>query len=129
LDRRTKDLAVRAILSGLLIGFLTLCPILCGAKEFAHGAHPHGTSDAASPDSAPDQCPEDGDNCICQGAVQVDSLRGQDSDVFDLPLLFLAFDPTPPHYASHLTTQGSPTGPSGWGDANTVRSFLQNFRC
>jgi hypothetical protein len=120
---------VRVILSGVLAGLLILCPILCGAKEFGHGARPHATADGASPDSAPDPCPEDGDNCICQGAVQVDSLRGHDSDIFDLPLLFLAIVHTPLHPASHLTSQGSPTGLAGWGDANTVRSFLQNFRC
>ena len=65
-----------------MIGLLTLCPILCGAKEFGHGAHSHGTADGASPGSAPDQCPEDGDNCICQGAVQVDVAA---IDVEELP--------------------------------------------
>ena len=115
-----------------LAGLLMLCPILCGAKEFGHGAHRHGASDGATNDpSAPDHCPEDGDNCICQGAVQLDEVRTPDQnfDALGVPTLLDLSFPTPQHPIAHLTWGGSPTGLAGWGDATAVRSFLQNFRC
>jgi len=51
-----------------------LCPLICGAEEIAHGARLHGATDGPSGDS-PSHCPEEGDNCICQGAVQLDDAR------------------------------------------------------
>jgi hypothetical protein len=128
-DIRSEVKAVRAFFSLLLIALLALCPILCGAREFGHGAHRHGSSSGTSPDPAPGQCPEDGDNCICQGAVQVDHVRIDGSDFLTSPLLLASFAHTPLHPVAHLTWDGSPTGLASWGDAGTVRSLLQNFRC
>jgi hypothetical protein len=121
---------VRAIAALLLTGLLVLCPILCGAEEFGHGAHRHGSSESASHDpSAPGQCPEEGDNCICQGAVVSVDVRVPDADALGLPLLLGMLVHTPHHPLAHLTWDGSPTGLAGWGDSHAVRAFLQNFRC
>ena len=121
---------MRAIAALLLTGLLVLCPILCGAEEFGHGAHRHGSWEGASQDaSAPGHCPEEGDNCICQGAVVSVDIRVPDADVLGLPLLsgipVLALH----HPIGHLTWDGSPTGLAAWGDSRAVRAFLQNFRC
>jgi hypothetical protein len=118
---------VRALSSLTLIGLLMLCPLICGVEELGHQAHRHGSSES----TAPSHCPEQGDNCICEGAVQPDNLRAHGSvpEVDGLPLLLdLAIDP-PLHPLAHLTSDGSPTGLAGWGNSHAVRAFLQNYRC
>jgi hypothetical protein len=118
---------VRTFVALFLIGLLSFCPVLCGAAETDHGAHGHGASDGPS---APSHCPEDSDNCICQGAViQSGDHHVSGHDAFGLPLHFIAIGHTPSHPIAHLTWDGFPTGLAGWGDALTVRALLQNFRC
>jgi hypothetical protein len=110
-----------------LIGFLALCPLICGAGEIGHPSHQLGSSDSPSPS----HCPEEGDNCICQGAVQGDHFRVPDlgSEAIG-PFLFLdRSNDLLLHPLAHLTSDGSPTGLAGWGDAHAVRAFLQNYRC
>jgi hypothetical protein len=120
---------VRPILTFILATLLTLCPVLCGGEEFGLGAYLHGTSDA--PSHAPGNCPEQGDDCICRGAVQASNVRvpDADADAVGLPMLLDILPHTPLHPLSRLTWGGSPTGLAGWGDTLSVRSFLQNFRC
>jgi hypothetical protein len=121
---------LRTLVAIALIGILALCPVVCGAEEFGHGAHRHGTSDDAGPaPSAPVHCPEEGDNCICQGAVQSVDVRLPDADLFGLSLDCGTLGPIPPHPLAHLTCDGSPAGLAGWGNAHAIRSYLQNFRC
>lgn len=109
----------------LLAFLLILCPAVCGAVEIGHGEH-GGT--AAGETSTPNHCPEDGDDCICQGAVQADDVRVPDFDAVGFPFLFAMQVHTPLHPGANLTWSGSPTGLAGWGDVQTVRAFLQNFR-
>jgi hypothetical protein len=121
---------VRASLALYLAALLTLCPLLCGAAEFGQGAHRHGVSGGCSNDSSsPDRCPEEGDNCICQGAVPADNVRHTGSDAVGLAQLVDAILHAPLRPIAHLTCEGIPTGLAGWGDALAVRAFLQNFRC
>ncbi len=115
-----------------LIAILTLCPVFCGTEEADHGTHWHGTSAGNDSDelpASPGHCPEDGDNCICQGAIQSAAVRVSDAFVVALssPLVFALA--TPPHPLAHLTCEGAPTGLAGWGNSHAVRAFLQNFRC
>jgi len=122
---------VRGLVSLTLIGLIALCPAFCGAEEVGHGPHHHGVSGAAASDpAAPTHCSEDGDNCICQGAVPAVDVRVS-PPVHDLglPLLFAAIIHTPPHPLAHLTPDVSPTGLGAWGDALAIRAMLQNFRC
>lgn len=123
---------MRTFLVPMLIALFALCPVLCGAEEGGCGQHHAGTADAQpEAPSAPAHCPEDGDNCICGGAVvqPADSLVHQ-ADDFALPAFLSARDlgHTPAHPIAHLTWDGSSTGLAGWGDSLDVRAFLQNFR-
>ena len=129
LQPREPD-AVRTLATLSLIGLLMLCPLICGAEEIAHGARLHGATNGPSGDS-PSHCPEEGDNCICQGAVQLDDIRSsdQDSGAVSLPPLFHISFLTPLHPIAHLTWNGSPTGLAGWGGSLAVQAFLQIFRC
>lgn len=123
---RVRTLAVYS-----LVVLVMLCPVLCGAAEVAYGLHQHGAADV-SPDHAtpPTHCPEEGDNCICQGAIQSSDVRVPGSfDAFGLLVPSLPLDRTPLHPIAHLTREGLPTGLAGWGSSLTVRAFLQNFRC
>ena len=119
---------VRTFTAFFLIGLIAACPLLCGAVEIGHGTHGLETSSGVPGEpSAPGHCPQDGDDCICQGAVQADDARLPGAaDDFGL---LLPFAHTPPHPIAHLTRDGSPTGLAALGDSSTVRAFLQNFRC
>jgi hypothetical protein len=121
---------VRTLAAFSLIGLLTLCPLICGAEEIAGGAHRHRPAGGPA-GNAPSHCPEEGDNCICQGAIPLDEVRtpAQDSGAIGLRPLLGPCAQIPRHPIAHLTWSGSPTGLAGWGDAVAVRSFLQNFRC
>lgn len=120
---------MRSTIALLLAILITLCPFLCGAVEFGQGAHRHDVPDSASHDSSvPDQCPEEGDNCICQGAVQRDCGRFV-AAIPSLSLFVHLLLPSPSHTLTHPTRQGSSTGLASWGNAHDIRSFLQNFRC
>jgi hypothetical protein len=110
----------------LLVGLLALCPAVCGVEEDGRGAHAHTASGGTVP---PAHCPEDGSNCICQGAVQVDAVRLAHPDVDGLTPLLATANPTPLHPIAHLTQDGSPTGLAGLGERPAIRAFLQNFRC
>lgn len=110
----------------LLVGLLVLCPAVCGAEEPDRGTHAHS---AAGGPATPAHCPEDGSNCICQGAVQVDAVRvaHPDADVLTPPSDLLVATPLLPR--PHLTRDGSPTGLAGLGDRPAIRAFLQSVRC
>jgi hypothetical protein len=117
----------------LLAGLILVCPFLCGAAEADHVTHRGHAAAGPSNRPAPAHCPEDSDNCICRGAVQSANVRvpGLDSISFPSPLHGLVgiLDHAPAHSPAHLTSDGTPTGLAGWGDAVTVRAVLQNFRC
>lgn len=124
---------MRSLMIVNLIAVLSLCPVFCGSEEGGHGTHWHGTAGSASSDapSAPGHCPEDGESCICQGAIQSAAIRVSDSTDLS-PVSFVIFDTAtaahPPAHL-HLTWDGMPTGLAGWGTSLAVRAFLQNFRC
>ncbi|MEO6809584.1 MAG: hypothetical protein ABI353_10785 [Isosphaeraceae bacterium] len=118
---------MRTLLVITLIGLLSFCPVLCGAAEVGHDAHGHGASDEPA---SPTHCPDDGDNCICQGAL----VSSSGSHVSLLDTLGVALDSVSLGQISscplaYLTRDGSPTGLTPWGNALKVRAFLQNFRC
>lgn len=122
---------VRIFAAHALIGLLISCPFVCGAAEPDHGiAHRDRASDS-SPERphGPAHCAEGGDNCICEGAVQVGDVRVPASHDVGFPLVFAAVLSSSPHPIAHLTWDGSPTGLAGWGDHLSVRAFLQNYRC
>jgi hypothetical protein len=124
---------VRTSVTTLLIGLILACPFLCGAAEAAHLAHQEHATGGPSDQPVPVHCPEDSDDCICQGAVQSGDVRvpGSDSIGIVLPLHGLAgiLDHSPAHSLAHLTSGGTPTGLASWGDSLTVRALLQDFRC
>jgi len=119
--------AVRSLSALALIGLLALCPLICGAGEMAHPGHGHGPPAS----SVPSHCPEEGDNCICQGAVRPGHVRTPDpgSEAAGLPLVPDLSVHTPLEAFAHLTCDGSPAGLAGRGGAQAVRAFLQNYRC
>jgi hypothetical protein len=121
---------VRPFLTVLMTALLTFCPILCGAEELGHGAQHRQEGTAETPSHhGPAECPEEVDNCICQGAVQAVDVRMPDAQIARLGLTPAFLPHTPLHPTAHLTREGSPTGLAGWGNAQAVRSVLQNFRC
>ena len=124
---------VRSFGSLLLIGSILVCPFLCGAAEAGHAAHHVQAAAGPGDHSAPDDCPQEGDNCICGGAVQSADIRLPGLDVTGSPLpthgLTGILVHAPSHSLAHLTSQGTPTGLAGWGDTITVRALLQDFRC
>jgi hypothetical protein len=141
---------VRTILVLSLSCTLTLCPFLCMAAEAGHGGRRHQAADGSiagilapvqgpedgddcCPEGDDQSCPDEGDNCVCKGAVQSAGARvpGPNDSTFALPCgwFFLPADTPPHHLLSHLTLDGLPTGLAGWGDSRSVRALLQNFRC
>jgi hypothetical protein len=153
-----SGIGVRRILTvSFAIAIVTLCPILCRTIEVAH-ASPQDrvtrtSSDAPRPpsvlsDATDDCCPSErdgrtpigGDNCcpggedtcLCSGTVQGDDAQAPDfrgvgtSYPFDGHLD--AGRPAHRHALVHLNSDGQPAGLASWGDALTVRAFLQNFR-
>src|SRR4051812_13243725 len=117
---------VRSTVALTLAILITLCPFLCGAAEFGQGTHRHDVTEGTSHDSsAPDQCPEEGDNCICQGAVQADCVRFV-GDAAGFCLVIDLLLPSASQSLAHMTREGSTTGLASWGNAHAVRSFLQN---
>lgn len=124
--------SVRKILSTLLTCLILACPFVCGAAEAVEGSHQrHAAGQTGTP--APVHCPEDTDNCVCGGAVQVGDVKVPGIDPVGLPLPFdgrfglLAH--APGHASPHLTRDGTPTGLAAWGNSTAVRALLQNFRC
>lgn len=117
----------------LLTGLLLACPLLCGAAEASHVTHQEHPASVPADSPAPGHCPEDTDNCICRGAVPSADVRtpGIDAISSPLPLHGLAgiLSHAPAHWLAHMTSDGTPAGLAGWGDAIRVRAFLQVFRC
>ena len=114
-----------------LLAFLLLaCPFVCGADEIGHGDQHEASSGEAGPDHRPDQCPDGGDSCVCRGAVASQETQAAlpDAGVADVLDHLTPAQPLLRAAAHHLTRDGSPTGLAGWGDALTVRAYLQNFR-
>ncbi|RUL87442.1 hypothetical protein [Tautonia sociabilis] len=134
---------MRPIAILLLIPLLVLCPIACGVWGPACapdllGAQPDGTGHS---DRGPDRdcvpgpvgIPQDADDCLCKGAIQLDGPRGHDGDQANL---LPALDSPPSdhrpslsHLLSHRGWAGSPTGWASRLGAIRVRAVLQNFRC
>ena len=122
---------MRTFVALALIGLLVSCPAVCGVGEAGHGPHGHQAPRGAHDErQAPVHCPEDGEDCICNGAVLSSGVRLNDSDTIGLPLLLACIVPTSPHLLAHdLTREGAPIGRADRGDARSVRALLQNFRC
>jgi len=124
---------MRIVLTLLLTGLILACPFLCGAGEACHDTCCEHEAAGSSNGTVPVHCPEDSDDCICRGAVQAADVRVPGIDAIGLPLALLALvgilDHAPSHSLAHLTSNGTPTGLAGWGDASTVRAVLQNYRC
>lgn len=122
----------RSLTPILLIGLVLTCPILCGPggpSEIGHGSECGGASGDPCRNDGGGGCPEDRDNCVCRGAIQSVETRLDTTFTLATSSVFLiaAVDPPiPPRH--HLTWAGEPTGLAGWGDALTVRAYLQNFR-
>ena len=122
-----------------LIGFVTICPVVCGAGEGEGGPdrHAHGLAAQGPTEpqpSAPFHCPEESESCICQGAVQAADVRVPGPDALGVLAPrggpSLAAQSVPPQgLAHHLTRDGQPTGLAHWGNSTAVRALLQNFRC
>lgn len=124
---------VRTFVTLLLTGLILACPFVCGVAEEGHATHREHAAAGPANSPAPAHCPENNDDCICRGAVQSADVRvpGMDSVSFPLPLRGIAgiLDHAPSHSLARLTSDGTPTGLASWGDAATIRAFLQNFRC
>jgi len=117
---------VRECLIAWLIGLLVLCPQLCGGGVSDHSARHH---DAGHTQDAPAHCPGDADDCICQGAVQVDQIRVLDADLLGTAGLFDSLVPPSRNPVDPQRAAGPPTGLAHWGSPLAIRAFLQNFRC
>lgn len=122
---------VRFCVAYTLVGLLMLCPFVCGAAGAGHDTtHRHQASEGSSERShGPAHCPEGGDNCICEGAVQPLDVRVPHAHDAGLPCAFAAILDSPSHPIAHLAWDGSLTGLAGRGDHPTVRALLQNYRC
>jgi hypothetical protein len=118
--------AVRACITTWLIGLLILCPQLCGGDGSDQAARHH---DAGHSRNTPAHCPGDAENCICQGAVQVDQVRVPDSGILATAELFADLAPPAGNLADPGLEDGAWTGLARWGSPLEVRAFLQNFRC
>jgi hypothetical protein len=123
---------VRTCLSTFLAILIFACPLLCGAVEAGHGAPRENEAGVPEDRHHSDDCPEDADNCVCQGALQSSDVRVPHSETTAAPFLpfglFGGLAAHPPHAPAHLTPNGTPTGLSSWGDSTTIRALLQNFR-
>lgn len=128
LVERTRGLhVVSRVVALLLVGLLTLCPAVCGAEESGQGAHAH--ADAKGGPASPAHCPEDGGNCICQGAVQPDAVRIDHSSIDRAVSSVVLSTSTLLHPITHPSLDRVPTGLAGLGDRHAVRAFLQSVRC
>lgn len=118
---------MRKLLVITLIGLLSFCPVLCGAAEVGHDAHGHGASQEPA---LPTHCPDEGDNCICQGAL-ISSSDGYASsfDTIGVPLDLAELGQTLSRPFSDIIKGGPPAGPASWGDGLKVCALLQIFRC
>src|SRR4051794_39532457 len=105
---------VRTFVTMLLSGLILACPFLCGAAEANHVAHREHTTGDASHGPAPSHCPEDGDDCVCRGAVASSDVKVPAFDSIGLPLplggLGGALAHSPAHSLAHLTSDGTPAG-------------------
>ena len=120
---------MRSLVSLVLIGLIIACPVLCGASEAYQYAHRHDSAQECPNESSPPvHCPQDGDDCICNGAVRAGDVKPTDLNFVGALLFIPVLSPTPPHPLPHLTQDGAPTGLAAWGDSLTVRALLQNFR-
>jgi hypothetical protein len=117
---------VQSLINMLLACLILACPLLCGAEEVGHGVQ----HEYAGEGDSPAHCPENGDNCVCRGAVQTSNARAIAPDVeVPGPHFFLAPPLLHAHPFHNLTWEGPPAGLASWGDSLTIRALLQNFRC
>src|SRR4051812_46494562 len=105
--------AVRSFVALVLMGMILACPFLCGVGEDPCAAIPHHAGGATDGPS-PGHCPEDGDDCICRGAVQPSEVRVPRLEGIGLRLDVLGLAAAPAHSPAHslarLTPDGHPTG-------------------
>ena len=124
---------MRSCIALLLMGLIFACPFVCGLAEDACATNTHHVGGEQSGKPGSSHCPEDGDDCICSGAVQSSDVRLPELDAVSQPFLRLhligCLPHSPSHPLIHLTIDGTPTGLARWGDSLAVRAFLQNFRC
>jgi hypothetical protein len=124
---------VRNLVTLFLAGILGICPLLCEAAGIAqdlHGCEVEST--CPHPGEPPAPCSDDGGTCICNGAIQAVDVRMPDLDSAFLPasasLCLPSHAPRLP-LAPLPSREGGFVGLAGSGDATSVRSLLQNFRC
>lgn len=124
---------MRLVLTTILTCLILVCPFVCGAAEDGHSSHRDHATQGTPDDSTPVHCPEDGDSCVCRGAVQSSDVKVPHSDAVGLPHFLHAHAAglahSLSHWHAHLTSDGHPAGLAGWGDSGAVRALLQNFRC
>lgn len=114
-----------------LMAVLTLCPVFCGAETDDHRTC-FGDAAGSRPDEAPStpaHCPDEADDCICQGAILPGAVKVPGANAFALNLPSLLFVDTSLHTIAHFSWEVAPTGFAGGHDSLAVRAFLQNFRC
>ena len=123
---------VRSVVALILMGTILVCPFICGLDECACATNRHHV-DGPNDGPSPGHCPEDGDDCICRGAIPSSDVKIPHAD--DSGLRLSLYDltgilaHTTPHSLAHLTNDGHPAGLASCGGAVVVRALLQNFRC
>jgi len=122
---------VRTFIVPFLIALITACPFLCGVAESDHGSHRFDAS-AGTPcgPTSPAHCPQDGDDCICQGAVPPGGVRTSTSSAaVGLPIPGRPSLHARQHAAVRLPQESPATNLAGWGNPSSIQALLQNFRC
>lgn len=124
---------MRNLVTLLLIGLIAACPIFCEAAESAQGLHQCQTDTTCGDHGVPSPlpCSDDGESCICSGAIQAADVRPPEpgSPLSSLPIFALPALALPHPLFLHLTRDGAPTGLITFGDAGTVCALLQVYRC
>lgn len=124
---------MREFVATLLVGAILTCPFICGAGEVDHGERGHDpVAGTRSDPGFPVHCPDEGGNCLCEGAVKPVEIKA-DKQLLDFKspgfpcLADFAVRPTA-GWADGLARL-SPLAKLRRGDATSVRALLQNFRC
>jgi hypothetical protein len=124
---------LRTIASVYLTAFLVACPFVCGSsdKGFDLNCPDSGCHTPRDVDS-PAHCPEEGGNCVCQGAIQraqsYPSLeRVPASFVVDLPHVTLYSALLEAGFGAYSSR--TPFGLASSASSHRVCALLQRFDC